>query len=193
MSYTIPTATLRLADKITVIKKMQLLSTEAPATSLDVVVPGIVVLFLPWQPSTDSTPRSLNRKTTVVLFKMVAIERAWVQFGKDIALKPRQLFLTRSQHLADAVRESFARLHETYVVGDWSEESGNGLAFEAHDDVPRWSVTLPDSYEDLRPEHFPLFVSFDKASGTPAPLSYIRLIRFSAMQHARKCLSHFIV
>lgn len=91
-----------------------------------------------------------------MLFRMLSIEAAWTQYG-DVDMKPRQIFLTRSQPLADKVSESFARLHETHVSGGRSPNTPAG----------QWDpISLPVSVTELQPCHFPLFLSFDNVSSS---------------------------
>ena len=99
-----------------------------------------------------------------MLFKMITIESSWIHYGADVGVKPRQLFVTRSQNLADKVRESFAGLYNTHVSG-----SGGGDQTGADEDADlnraaRWTADLPSSFADLCAEHFPLFLSFDNVS-----------------------------
>ncbi|EKM60387.1 uncharacterized protein PHACADRAFT_203599 [Phanerochaete carnosa HHB-10118-sp] len=107
--------------------------------------------------------RSGTGKTTIMLFKMINVELAWYQYGGDVALKPRQLFVTRSQHLADRVRESFSRLHETHVLGARSTGPAHSTSSIGTDRMsPAWTSEIPDSFDELKVEHFPLFISYDK-------------------------------
>ena len=100
-----------------------------------------------------------------MLFKMVAIESAWAQYGCDVGMRPRQLFVTRSQNLANKVRESFASLHRTHVLDSAIATSAaiNGLD-STHQSG--WTEEMPSSFSDLRDAHFPLFIAFDSVSGT---------------------------
>lgn len=98
-----------------------------------------------------------------MLFKMINMESAWYQYGGDVALKPRQLFVTRSQHLADRVRESFARLYETHVVGSQPSDSDENSSWTGTNQTTiAWNSDVPDGFDELKAEHFPLFISYDK-------------------------------
>ena len=89
---------------------------------------------------------------------MIGIEASWLQFGGEGDMKPRQLFVTRSQHLANKVKEVFAGLHETYV----SEYASACTSVDAHG----WSAmrALPEKFSELDECHFPVFISFDAVS-----------------------------
>jgi hypothetical protein len=81
-----------------------------------------------------------------------------------MGVKPRQLFVTRSQNLADKVRESFARLYETHVLGSpTSRQDPTNRNTEFNEQIT-WSAELPSSFAALTAEHFPLFMSFDTVS-----------------------------
>ena len=92
-----------------------------------------------------------------MLFKMLGIERAW-GIQRDTMAKPRQLFVTRSQNLADKVKEAFARLHETHISAYASE---CGITEESVWDA---ATTLPKKFSALEDIHFPLFISFETVS-----------------------------
>ena len=102
-----------------------------------------------------------------MLHKMLAIESAWSQFGGDVDLKPRQLFVTRSQRLADKVKESFARLHKVYVT-DAQTMAENNQDQDVHTGTNniRWSSSrpLPQRFADATPFDFPMFLSLDTVS-----------------------------
>ena len=102
-----------------------------------------------------------------MLFKMLMVESVWHQYSGDVGAKPRQLFLTRSQHLADKVEESFSRLYRTHVL----EKRNSAAAADADisvdfGDRPVWNARRPDAFSGLTNEHFPLFLSFDAVSST---------------------------
>lgn len=97
-----------------------------------------------------------------MIHKMLGVECIWSLFTDGAVLKPRQLFVTRSQHLADKVKESFARLYETHVVGQTRQTAEDEV--EESPDLGQWTTDLPSKFGDLKPDHFPLFISFDHVS-----------------------------
>lgn len=100
-----------------------------------------------------------------MIYKMLGIECIWSLFTDGAVLKPRQLFVTRSQHLADKVKESFARLYETHIVGQMRQTAEDGgLESVETLDLCQWITDLPSKFGELKPEHFPLFISFDHVS-----------------------------
>lgn len=105
---------------------------------------------------------NLSRKTTVMIHKMLGIECIWSLFADGAVLKPRQLFVTRSQHLADKVKESFARLYKTHVVGQTRQTAEDEV--EEILDLGQWTTDLPSKFGELKPDNFPLFISFDHVS-----------------------------
>lgn len=110
-----------------------------------------------------------HRKTTIMLFKMINMELAWYHYGGDVALKPRQLFVTRSQHLADRVRESFSRLHETHILSPRPDGPVHSTSSIGADRTsPAWTSEIPDSFDELKAENFPLFISYDKVMPPPS-------------------------
>ena len=50
-----------------------------------------------------------HRKTTVIIFKILGIERAWKNQG-SVAPRPRQIFITKSRRLADKVEGEYVNL-----------------------------------------------------------------------------------
>lgn len=94
---------------------------------------------------------------------MAAIESAWSLYGGDVGLKPRQLFITRSQRLADKVKGSFTRLYGAYVSDSAYTREGTSAADA---DNAYWinCLPLPKSFSEAKPAHFPMFLSFDAVS-----------------------------
>ena len=99
-----------------------------------------------------------------MLFKMLNIELSWAQFGQDVSVKPRQLFLTRSQNLADKVKGSFARLYQTHVSGADGGFGGATDRSAAANIQSERDASPPGKFSDLDHDHFPLFVSVDTVS-----------------------------
>lgn len=91
-----------------------------------------------------------------MVHRMAAIESAWTLYGGDVELKPRQLFITRSQRLADKVKGSFTRLYGTYVSDSAYTRGGTSAEGAA--------VPLPKTFSGAKPAQFPMFLSFDAVS-----------------------------
>jgi hypothetical protein len=116
------------------------------------------------------------RKTTTMLFKMLRVERTY-QLCTERAIKPRQVFVTKSRLLAAKVGEYFEKLLNSLATGSCSPQELKQLAkvkqtqaqldhLVALDDIPDWRSDLPSKYSDLEDRHFPLFVTFDQVCGT---------------------------
>jgi len=107
-----------------------------------------------------------------MLFKMLGIERAYL-LRKETMSKPRQIFVTQSRVLAGKVDEYFQKLLESLNASNKSREELVQLAAKRRvehetgglvdlDDDDHWRSDLPAKFSDLRDEHFPLFLTFDK-------------------------------
>ncbi|KAI0247856.1 hypothetical protein BJV78DRAFT_1285222 [Lactifluus subvellereus] len=113
--------------------------------------------------------RSGTGKTTVIVFKMFGIERAWQNQG-CVGPRPRQLFVTKSRLLAEKVEEEYVSLlyslsatpealqyvHER--IQQWNTRRKEIFNLE---DVEDTRDDLPEKYSELRDGHFPLFVTMD--------------------------------
>lgn len=110
-----------------------------------------------------------------MLFKMLRMERHAQQCEDSTMAKPRQIFVTQSRVLATRVEEYFSKLMESLAAAQKSNQEIKALAerrkhehendfllFDADDDVT-WKAALPARFSLLRDEHFPLFLTFDKA------------------------------
>jgi hypothetical protein len=117
------------------------------------------------------------RKTTVIVFKIFGIERAWQNRG-SIGPRPRQLFITKSQLLADKVEHDYVNLLFSLYAGPdtpqyvceriqhWkSHRKKNELDPE---DAEGTRDDLPEKFSDLQDRHFPLFVTVDTVGKTHA-------------------------
>lgn len=117
-------------------------------------------------------PLNIYRKTTTMLFKMLGRERAYAM-QKDGMAKPRQIFVTQSRVLAGKVEEYFSKLLHSLSTADKTREElaqmikgkkqhheDEGLV-DVDDDV-NWRADLPTRFSELRDEHFPLFLTFDR-------------------------------
>lgn len=109
-----------------------------------------------------------------MLFKMLWIERTF-KMTSDFTSKPRQVFVTQSRVLAGKVEEYFLKLFDSLNTATCSPQELMNLAKsripqkeEDHlvdvDDDINWRSDLPLKFSELRDEHFPLFVTFDRVS-----------------------------
>jgi hypothetical protein len=119
---------------------------------------------------------SLDRKTTTMLFKMLAQEHFWQQShgqSRDLMpTRPRQLFVTQSRVLADKVEEHFTKLlHSLRLSSNITmnistllerKKSREETLLVDRDEVDQWRSDLPKKFSDLTDDHFPLFLTFDK-------------------------------
>ena len=113
--------------------------------------------------------RSGTGKTTTMLFKMLGIHRIW-KMHPDMGLKPRQLFITQSRVLARKVEEYFGKLLSSLEDAACSSEElrmrEKNIEQEAdfidQDDNQQWRSDLPQNFSELRDEHFPLFITYDR-------------------------------
>ncbi|KJA29102.1 hypothetical protein HYPSUDRAFT_32443 [Hypholoma sublateritium FD-334 SS-4] len=117
--------------------------------------------------------RSGTGKTTTMLFKMLGIERAYT-LRKDIMQKPRQIFVTQSRVLAGKVEEYFSKLLDSLATAEKTKEELARLIKHKKqqqddheglidiDDDQNWRGDLPSRYSQLKDEHFPLFLTFDR-------------------------------
>ena len=104
-----------------------------------------------------------------MLFKMIAIERA----GQLNNTRYRQIYITQSRVLAEKVKEYFVKLTDSALEKPNSQElqtnsSSQPIADErgllAYDDEDQKFDNLPERLSELKDEHFPLFITFDKVS-----------------------------
>ena len=108
-----------------------------------------------------------------MLFKMLWVERAY-QLSTEDAIKPRQVFVTKSRLLATKVGDYFEKLSNSLATGSCSPQELKLLAksrqiqirpqrhLVALNDIPDWRSDLPSKYSDLEDRHFPLFITFDQ-------------------------------
>lgn len=100
-----------------------------------------------------------------MLYKMLVVERTYDLCGQGIS-KPRQLFVTQSRVLAGKVEQYFLQL-----LGAWRPQGNlpgkkailDGALVDIDDEM-NWRNDLPRKYSELRDEHFPLFITFDRVS-----------------------------
>lgn len=113
-----------------------------------------------------------------MLFKMLGIQRAYEKQQSSMP-KPRQVFVTQSRLLAVKVEEYFAKLLDSLATGNKTKEELAHMIKSKRqqqqqqeslvdmDDDQNWRPDLPSKYSELRDEHFPLFVTFDKVGVYP--------------------------
>jgi hypothetical protein len=115
-----------------------------------------------------------RRKTTVILFKMLGIERAWKK-QSDAGPRPRQIFITKSRRLADKVEEDYVNfLFSLCSNSDMSEYDREQIRrrstrkMDTFDPDDGWASRddLPRRYSQLSDSNFPLFVTLDMVSMT---------------------------
>jgi len=129
------------------------------------------------------------RKTTVIVFKIFGIERAWQNQG-CVGPRPRQMFITRSRLLAEKVERDYVSLL-------YSLSAGPDAPLYVRERVQRWNTRrkkvifnpddtegerddLPQKFSELRDSDFPLFLTMETVStallltnGTDADGGYI--------------------
>ncbi|KAJ7671947.1 hypothetical protein B0H17DRAFT_1208872 [Mycena rosella] len=112
--------------------------------------------------------RSGTGKTTTMLYKMLLVEADYEVTKEEHPDTPkrRQLFVTQSRILAEKVEEHFAKLSAGYRPSADAEKqtkakTSTGALLDIDDEL-NWRSDLPKRYSDLRDEHFPLFVTFDR-------------------------------
>jgi hypothetical protein len=103
--------------------------------------------------------------------KMLGIERAWELRVEDVP-RVRQLFVTKSQMLAEKVEEYFTKLVASQSAASKSPEELKVLAAAQNeeeamvdkDDEVCYRSNLPAKFSLLTDRHFPLFITFDHVS-----------------------------
>ena len=104
-----------------------------------------------------------------MLFKMLGIQRIWEKYP-EMGAKPRQVFVTQSKVLAMKVEEYFAKLLLSLEAAACSPEElqirerdvEQETDFIDQDDNQQWRSDLPENFSELRDEHFPLFITYDR-------------------------------
>ena len=106
----------------------------------------------------------------MIVFKIVGIERAWQNRG-GVGPRPRQLFITKSQLLADKVEHDYVNLLFSLSAGPdtpqyirdriqhWKSRRKNNALDP--DNAEGTRNDLPEKYSELKDNHFPLFVTVD--------------------------------
>ncbi|KAG8924004.1 hypothetical protein FRC02_010695 [Tulasnella sp. 418] len=107
--------------------------------------------------------RSGTGKTTAMLFRMIALEKAAVESGRPI----RQLFVTQSAVLSRRVADFYYR-HDSRLSRPSLQKGGSILDLvedgisEIADEMELTESTLPSRWSQLKEEDFPLFLTFDQ-------------------------------
>jgi hypothetical protein len=114
-----------------------------------------------------------GRKTTVIVFKIFGIERAWQNQG-CIGPRPRQLFITKSRLLAEKVERDYVSLLYSLSTGPDSPlyvreriqrwNSRRKKVIFNPDDTEGKRDDLPEKFSELRDSDFPLFLTMDNVS-----------------------------
>ncbi|KAG8970160.1 hypothetical protein FRC03_011178 [Tulasnella sp. 419] len=113
--------------------------------------------------------RSGTGKTTTMLFKMIALEKAAQHSSSTI----RQLFVTQSRVLAARVEEYFKNLLSSSFPSIYQSATGHQEKEKTKekekdllelDDEVEDDSRLPAKWSDLEQRHFPLFITFDQVS-----------------------------
>ena len=113
------------------------------------------------------------RKTTVIVFKIFGIERAWQNQG-CVGPRPRQLFITKSRLLAEKVERDYVSLL-------YSLSAGSDAPLYVRERIQRWNARrkkvifnpddtegerddLPKKFSELCDSDFPLFLTMETVS-----------------------------
>ncbi|KAL4064739.1 hypothetical protein V8B97DRAFT_2075905 [Scleroderma yunnanense] len=114
--------------------------------------------------------RGGSGKTTVILYKMLGVHRAWEQSSE--LPKPRQVFVTKSRGLRANIEENFNNLLQSLALAGCTREELKKRRADCtgKQKVPTSSpFSLPDSrpgtpqrFSQLRDSDFPLFITFDR-------------------------------
>ncbi|KAL1741953.1 hypothetical protein HDZ31DRAFT_44303 [Schizophyllum fasciatum] len=116
--------------------------------------------------------RSGTGKTTTMLFKILGIERSHRFNMHAVPQRPRQLFVTQSHVLVEKVEEAYNKLARTLAVETYSNAEVKAMALKTHepardhlirsDDKKDRGKSLPQRFSELRDEHYPLFLTYDR-------------------------------
>lgn len=102
----------------------------------------------------DAVFMLVHRKTTTMLFKMIAVEMAHEASGQSC----RQIFVTKSPALARMVQEYYHRIRRRPQV----DKSSEVFYLEDIDYDLDPTRALPKSFSLLEDSHFPLFLTSDE-------------------------------
>jgi hypothetical protein len=140
-------------------------------------------------------------KTTVILFKMLLREEAWLSQASPGTRRLRQVFVTKSSKLAVKVKEQFDQLQRSLQNATLDgagilrrrEENTNesarrlllhsALFFSENADLKQFSA-LPLRFSELEDKDFPLFIPYDLV-GVTTVLNSAKLMAFAALYAPR--------
>ncbi|KAH8096882.1 hypothetical protein BXZ70DRAFT_944950 [Cristinia sonorae] len=118
--------------------------------------------------------RSGTGKTTTMLSKIFGVGRAWEKYCEAVEVipKPRQVFVTQSEHLALKVGETYEKFSKMLSMENWTDEDVKNAKPEVsasaqampnlEEDLEKLNRKLPLSFSQLEDAHFPLFVTYGK-------------------------------
>ncbi|ESK85770.1 hypothetical protein Moror_2448 [Moniliophthora roreri MCA 2997] len=118
--------------------------------------------------------RSGTGKTATMMWKMFGIEISYQELFSETVSRPRQVFVTQSRSLAVRVEESYSKLTKARATHGKSLKALHQIAREQNDKMQDqaglvdldeeedYRSLLPTKFSELKDEHFPLFVTFDK-------------------------------
>ncbi|KAL4065823.1 hypothetical protein V8B97DRAFT_1919571 [Scleroderma yunnanense] len=136
------------------------------------VIQGILACAQEWEIVRCATScfiigRSGTGKTTAMLFRMLAIQRAWEEAPETP--KPRQVFITKSQTLSAKVEGFFMNLVDSLALGECTQEELKKLRSQNNNrkmidplNAVDYRPGMPFKYSELGDHDFPLFITFDK-------------------------------
>lgn len=126
-----------------------------------------------------------------MVMKMLAMECTWLQYP-EMGEKPRQMFVTRSPHLATKVGETFFKMLEAHIPGVKLTQkvvTGRRPLIGRDEEEKRRHIRLGD----LNDEDFPQFLSYDCVSESPGHLTvtynYIKLCSMIEAELGIRCQS----
>jgi hypothetical protein len=116
------------------------------------------------------------RKTTAMLFRMLAIE----ELGRRTGQNYRQVFVTQSATLANKVQSDFRRMIGDDVTDPEEQDSGTFTLHDVDNEAGE-NASLPKSWAALKDSDFPLFLTCNQVN-EPAfkflqQLKYLQLYR----------------
>lgn len=153
--------------------------------------------YVPSHQQTKSLLTPSFSKTTAMLFKMLAVQRAYdATRGDGTTPRPRQLFVTRAIDLAGNIERRHAKLSMSHTADQRTArgstklagkqiDKGNWDLFENDEEEIRHG-TLPLAFSELTDEHFPLFITFDHV-GTGLTVHIVTGFLTSLFLHAQLC------
>ena len=116
------------------------------------------------------------RKTTTMIYKMLALERSWADRFQATMRKPRQLFVTQSEELVSQVKAYYDQRNPSLALAPRASGSSvpNGCTSQIAKQVDQRESFLPahevsksaspSRYGALRDEDFPMFLSYNEVS-----------------------------